>query len=429
MLKIAPNWCFFRPFLALFGAKNTLEKSRLFLDLRSLFVYTSSMETKPVYWTSGKRKLRDLVPYPDNPRKITPEAGQRLRNSKRKFSQPLPILLGPDGELYDGHQRFDEWGDEWGPDLEVAVRVCNRALSEAERKELVVTLHEGATGLWDWEALPDWALPEDLAEWGFDEVDLAGVFDSPELPDAPDAQVDKAEELQQKWNVALGDLFVAGEHRLICGDCTDGATVERLMDGDRADLLFEDPPYGVKRDKGFGGADGFGGGIGKPIARRQYSDDWDSDRPQKTVFDLHLAHADKAIIFGGNFLADILPRSTHWIVWDKLNTMPTFGDCELAWTNLDRKSVKKITFEYNGLIGKEKNRYHPTQKPLGLYAEILTEYTKPGQIIIDFFTGSGTTLVACEQLGRRGRGVEIEPKYVSVCLERLSAMGLEPQRV
>jgi len=97
-------------------------------------------------------------------------------------------------------------------------------------------------------------------------------------------------------------------------------------------VCITDPPYGIKRDKGF---EGFGG-FGEPIARRQYADDWDSERPDIAVFEEILRLAKLTIIFGGNYFADILPQSTHWLVWDKMNTMPTFGDCELMWTSSKR---------------------------------------------------------------------------------------------
>jgi len=239
------------------------------------------------------------------------------------------------------------------------------------------------------------------------------------------AQVDRADELLQKWQVERGQVWAIGGHRLMCGDSTSADDVGRLMAGERAALVVTDPPYGINRDKGFGGSDGFSS-LGAPIARRNYSDDWDSERPSMEAFTLMFENSFKAIIWGGNFFADLLPRSTHWIVWDKLNTMPTFGDCELAWTNIDRKSVKKITFEYNGLIGKEKERFHATQKPVGLFCSILSDYSDEGEIVYDPFGGSGTTMVACEQLGRHCRMMEIEPKYCAVILERMAAMGLSP---
>lgn len=208
---------------------------------------------------------------------------------------------------------------------------------------------------------------------------------------------------------------VLGDCTLYLGDC-----LEILPTLEKVDAVITDPPYGVKRDKGFEGFEGFGG-FGTPIARKRFEDDdWDSERPPKEVFDLIIKMSEFAFIFGGNFFADMLPQGTHWVVWDKLNTMPTFGDCELAWTNSDRKSVKKITVEYNGLIGKEKDRQHPTQKPVLLIEKVLEAYPKH-QSIMDPFMGSGTTGVACVNLGRKFIGIEIEPKYFDIACERISA--------
>lgn len=106
------------------------------------------------------------------------------------------------------------------------------------------------------------------------------------------------------------------------GDCR-----EILPHLPKVDLVLTDPPYGVQRDKGFGGF----GGFGTPIARRRFeSDEWDSDRPDDETLLLTVGAGRLAILWGGNFFADVLPRSTHWIFWDKLQTMPTFGDGEIA---------------------------------------------------------------------------------------------------
>jgi site-specific DNA-methyltransferase (adenine-specific) len=172
--------------------------------------------------------------------------------------------------------------------------------------------------------------------------------------------------------------------------------------------------------RGFEGFEGFGG-FGKPIPRRQYPDTWDNDRPSSDHFKAILSACKKAVIFGGNFFADLLPRSTHWIFWDKLQTMPTFGDGELAWTNIDRKSVKKVVVEWNGLLGKEdEQRKHPTQKPVSLMSWCIDTYAEPTELIIDPFMGSGTTLRAAKDLGRKAIGIEIEEKYCEIAAKRLS---------
>ena len=204
-------------------------------------------------------------------------------------------------------------------------------------------------------------------------------------------------------------------NKIICGDCLE---VMKGMPDKSVDLVLTDPPYGIKRDKGFKGFGGFGG-FGTPIARRQYDDDWDFDRPKKEVFDEILRISKQAIICGGNFFADYLPQGKHWIVWDKLNTMPTFGDCELIWTNIERCSVKKFTHQYNGLLGKESARWHPTQKPIELMRYLIETYSEDGQTILDPFLGSGTTAVAAKQLHRNFIGIEISQKYCDIANDRL----------
>ena len=203
--------------------------------------------------------------------------------------------------------------------------------------------------------------------------------------------------------------------RLWHGDCLEGM---KHIHG--VDLVLTDPPYGIKMDKGFEGFEGFGG-FGEPIARKQYPDSWDSKRPQKECFEFMLRISKNALIFGGNYFADLLPISTHWIVWDKLNTMPTFGDCELIWTNINRKSVKKYTCQYNGLLGKESVRVHPTQKPVKLIISLLENYSEIKDMILDPFLGSGTTAIACERLNRRWIGIEISEEYCEIAARRIEA--------
>lgn len=206
-------------------------------------------------------------------------------------------------------------------------------------------------------------------------------------------------------------------NKIIQGDCLE---VMRGMPDKCVDLVLTDPPYGIKMDKGF---EGFGG-FGEPIARKRYEDDdWDSERPSKEYFDEMLRVGKTVLIFGGNYFADILPTSTHWLVWDKLNTMPTFSDCELIWTSSARKSVKKYTHLWNGLIGKESFRVHPTQKPVELLKLLVNDYSEEGQTILDPFLGSGTTAVACKQLKRNFIGIEISQKYCDIAQQRLDAQS------
>ena len=387
--------------------------------------------------------ISSLVQFQGDLKILTTKKYIKLRESITEHGLIVPFFVWVHNNIYyinDGHQRQRVFNGE-GWDMEVPIiRIPATDERDAKEKLLAISSQFGQITQEGWDAFT-WDIPDAAEMFHFDGLPFVfgdfGEGEQEQEKDSKDAepQTNRAEELREKWGVELGQLWrlpsrtPGQEHRLICGDCTDGAVVERVMGGEKADLLFTDPPYGVEMDEGFGGAIGFGG-KGEPIKRRQYADDWDSKRPQKQTLDLHIKQAALAIIFGGNFFADILPQSTHWVVWDKLNTMPTFGDCELAWTNSKRKSVKKITYEYNGLIGKEKERFHPTQKPVGLYLLILKEYSEQGQVVADFYHGSGTTLIACENLARQCRAVELSPTYVAVALQRYEdAFGITPELI
>jgi DNA modification methylase len=207
---------------------------------------------------------------------------------------------------------------------------------------------------------------------------------------------------------------------LILGDCLE---VMKGMDDKSVDAVITDPPYGVGRDKGF---EGFGG-FGTPIARTRYKGDWDKERPDKVYFDEMLRIGETALIFGGNYFADYLPVGNHWVVWDKKQTMPTFGDCELVWTNVERNSVKWITREWNGLLGKEESREHATQKPLKIMRWLIANYTDTGDTIIDPFMGSGTTGVACIEYERNFVGIEIDPDYFAIAERRIKKAQMQPR--
>jgi len=179
------------------------------------------------------------------------------------------------------------------------------------------------------------------------------------------------------------------------------------------DLAIVDPPYGVKRDKGFEG-------FGPPIARTQYHGEWDDKRPDGNYFKELIRVSNNSIIFGGNFFADLLPCGNHWVFWDKMNTMPTFGDGELIYTTIKRNSVKKKILEWNGLLGKEKEpRIHPTQKPVALYKWLLKNYANPGDKILDTHFGSLSIGIACHDMGFDLWAYELDPEYFQAGNERL----------
>ena len=203
-------------------------------------------------------------------------------------------------------------------------------------------------------------------------------------------------------------------NKILCGD---SLPLMKLIPDNAIDLILCDPPYGIGADKGVGG---FGS---SQHTAKKYKDNWDNIRPSQEIFNEILRVSKNVIIFGGNFFADLLPVNGHWIVWDKKGEIKfdnPFGDAELAWTNIDKKSVKKYTVIQQGFVSKEKIRYHPTQKPVELFGKILRDYSKSNDIILDPFLGSGTTCVAAKELGRRYIGIEISQKYVDIANKRLS---------
>ena len=147
-----------------------------------------------ITWTNDKRKLSELIPWPRNPRQVKVEQVKRLQESLDEFGQPETIAIGPNNELYNGHQRLKSWADKHG-DLEVDVRVSNRALTEKEREKLTVFLHKGAAGEWDFDILANEFEVDDLLDWGFVEQEL-------------DLDLWMPEEKEQEARATLADRFI-----------------------------------------------------------------------------------------------------------------------------------------------------------------------------------------------------------------------------
>ena len=207
------------------------------------------------------------------------------------------------------------------------------------------------------------------------------------------------------------------EQEIINADCLE---YMRTLPDKSFDLVLTDPPYGIGADKGVGG-------FGSSKTDKHYKDEWDSKTPPTEVFTEIMRVSKNAIIFGGQFFTDKLPPNGHWIVWDKKGSIDfdnPFGDCELAWTNLPRKSVKRYTVVQQGFVAEERDRFHPTQKPTSLFLGILADYTTDESTILDPFLGSGTTLIAAKQLNRNAVGIEISEEYCNIARQRLAQSTL-----
>lgn len=211
---------------------------------------------------------------------------------------------------------------------------------------------------------------------------------------------------------------VIGDATLILGDCRE--VLSELERDHPFDALVTDPPYGI------GEAAGANASRGNIAPARDYGNDaWD-DEPADEALMLATCHAHWQIIFGGNYYA--LPPTSCWLVWDKMNT-GDFADCELAWTNLP-KAVRRLRYMWNGMLraNGEVRGDHPTQKPVGVMKWALQQLPLAERPhVLDPFMGSGTTGVACVQLGLRFTGIEREPKYFDIACRRIEEAWKQPR--
>jgi DNA modification methylase len=199
------------------------------------------------------------------------------------------------------------------------------------------------------------------------------------------------------------------------GDCRD---VLPLIG--RVDAVVTDPPYGIKEAAGKNASRG-----NIAVAKDYGTDAWDDETADDAVA-IAISIARFSVVFGGNYYA--LPPSSCWLVWDKVNGENDFADCELAWTNLP-KAVRRIRYMWNGMLraNGETRGDHPTQKPIGVMSWAISHLPGGTEAICDPFMGSGTTGVACANLGRSFIGIEREPKYFEVAQRRISEALSRPR--
>lgn len=203
---------------------------------------------------------------------------------------------------------------------------------------------------------------------------------------------------------------------LICGDCLE---ILPTLEAGSVDAVITDPPYGI------GETHVKNATRSKMVHVKNYGEySWDAKRVNLAIFPELFRVSREQVIFGGIYYTDVLPPSSSWIVWDKLNS-GDFADCELAWTS-HKKAVRKIAYMWNGCMKQHpEERNHPTQKPLQVMTWITERYTNPGDLVLDPFMGSGTTGVACAQLGRRFIGIEIDPDYFAIAEKRIAQARLQ----
>ena len=196
-----------------------------------------------------------------------------------------------------------------------------------------------------------------------------------------------------------------GDCRLILGDCLE---VMPLLG--KVDAVVTDPPYGI----------GYTGNGGRGWSNHNAK--WDNERPQLKIFDVMRRNSKSQIIWGGNYFTDFLPPTMQWLVWDKGQRDFSLADCEFAWSSQNKAAR---IFDYARAKAMRDGKQHPTQKPVALM-EWCLGFLPNATTILDPFMGSGTTLVACEKLGRQGIGIELDPDYFEIACKRVREAYAQP---
>ncbi len=374
--------------------------------------------------------LADLREYENNPRN-NDSAVQAVAESIREFGWKVPIVVDRDNVIVAGHTRYKA-AQRLGLD-KVPCIIADDLTPEQVKAYRLADNKTGELAEWDFSALEielaelsEMDIDFDMSDFGFD---LSEFEEPQEVVEDEVPEVDEEAEPICK----LGDIWQLGRHRLMCGDSTDAETVEKLMNGNKADLLITDPPYNVAYE---------GATADKLTIKNDSMKDEEFFDFLKNAF----AAADNVLKEGGAFYiwhADSeglnfrsACKETGWkvrqcLIWVKNSIVLGRQDyqwkhepCLYGWKSgaahyfIDDRTQSTV-LEFNKPL---RNAEHPTMKPVDLIVRCVTNSSKRDSIVLDIFGGSGTTLVACEQLDRTCYTMELDEKYCDVIIKRWEAL-------
>ena len=346
-----------------------------------------------------QKQLSELKPYENNPRN-NDEAVNYVAESIKEFGFKVPIIIDKDNVIVAGHTRYKA-GQKLGL-TEVPCTVADDLTEEQINAFRLVDNKVAEFATWDLEKL----------ELEMNDLELnMELFGFESITEDEETQEVKEDDFEVKLpdepKAKLGDIYQLGNHRLMCGSSTDPYDIDKLLNGYKPDLIYTDPPYGMNAVSKSG------------VLSEKYDGDIMNDDDNTVAIDafnlaMSMFNNIKAVWWGANYYTECLPSSECWIVWDKNNGASDQTDCELAWSNF-RSVVRQFT-----MASEKTNRVHPTQKPCKLFSEIVTKFDKENSFnkVLDLFGGSGSTLIACEQLNKQCFVMELDPKYVDVIIER-----------
>jgi DNA modification methylase len=374
-----------------------------------------------------------LLPRPNNPRTHNREQIANIAASIKEFGWTNPILVGADDDIIAGHARLlaaQKLGME-----DVPVILLGH-LSPAQRRALVVADNQLAIAGagWDEEMLRiELALLQeadyDLALVGFDDVELQRLLEAQEASDGLTDE-DSVPELPATPTTITGDLWILGDHRVLCGDATERADVTRLMASDSSDLVFTDPPYNVDYEGYTEDRLTIKGDRMTPEQFQQFllatfSSYRNIVKPGASMYVCHSSSWQREF---QNALEAAGFEARCQIIWAKNTFAWGFGRYKfqhepIFYTHVAGQKDSWYGDKSQSTLWEEKkpaaNRIHPTAKPVELVERALVNSSKAGDIVADLFGGSGSTLIACERRGRKARLMEIDPKYADCIVRRL----------
>jgi DNA modification methylase len=360
-------------------------------------------------------KISEVKPNPKNPRIIKDGKFQKLVKSIQEFpdmlnKRPLIVFTDVDNKyvVLGGNMRLKACKEIGLKEIPIIVA---DEWTEEQKNEFLIKDNVGF-GEWDWDSLANEWDVESLDNWGLDlpidlhVEELEAEEDNYEIPKTIET------------DIVLGDLFEIGDHRLLCGDSTDSDAVAKLMNGQKADMVFTDPPYGISHSgKGIKGSANENN-FGEILNDNDVSVAIDNFNLASTLFPNAIL-----IYWGANYYPNCFPNGYGWLFWDKDREGNTFSGGEIAFVN---KGIRFDVFKHrwHGMIKASEmgeKRVHPTQKPIELVKFCFDNYNA-GNLITDFFLGSGSTMVASHQLKRKCYGMELDPKYCQVIIDRMKKL-------
>lgn len=391
-------------------------------------------------------KINEIHLNPDNPRFIKDDKFEKLKKSIKEFPKMMelrPIIIDDSGKILGGNMRYRALIELGYQEIPKGWVVKASELTEEEKKRFIIA-DNIPYGEFDYEKLGNEWDEVKLEDWGMDLSEINIHFEPEAEEDGFD--VDKAVEDAKEPICKLGDIWQLGKHRIMCGDSTKREDVEKLMDGKKADMVFTDPPYGVdySEKNTFLNAIAPGNRIQTPIENDNIED-------YNLFYGGFLKHFREIlndynsfyITISGQKLLQLLEelkkleyKTSQILVWCKNNHVLGRQDYANKHELITYGWVGKHKF-YGGFqttiweVDKPlKSDLHPTMKPIELCSRAINNSSKNGMIVLDLFLGSGSTLIACEQLNRICYGMEIDSLYVSVILDRWSKFtGKDPIRL